>query len=1134
MLRLDLRNAAIYVVFMVAAYGRGMAQVDESTGTVRGTVYDARNAVIPGAVVTATNPATGIVRKTISGPDGTYQIPQLNPATYKVEAAAPGFEREAASDVVVRVGQTVILDGHLLVGSVDTVVTVSGDVAPLIDAEQTQQANTLDELQIGNLPNASRNFLQEVFTLPGVGSTAGAQAQNQGFVYPTAGISLGASNGRGNLITLNSGEDDYGTGAVRFLPPLDSVQEQQVNRNGYQAEFGFASGAAINVITKSGANHFHGDVFGTFDDHNTNAENYLTALESNGAPNPYSQQIYAGGSVGGPIRKNKLFFFASYEYHNVNAATIYPLASSSYLQPFNGSLNDTSCLTATPASPNLAPSQGCFFRALALGAGMYDPVDANIAAQFLASPSHSPQNSAVANPFFPLSNPALVALISRDSGTFNTPVRSHGLVTRIDYQPGNKDTITGTFSLAHGYASLDGLTPDGRTNNTRDYEVLGDWVHVFTPNMFNKLLVQYAYNYYSNSTPDSNGPEIQLQYLAGPSGSLGHNFGATYFATQNRYELSDDLSLTKGHHNLKVGLSYRPASYSIDNPNYIQGEYDFFGGFPLSPLGGIGFSGFQNYGTIAALAAGAGYCPTAAPCIPSSVLATAPELFDEGVPYSFEGASGSGQWSGTAQYAAIYAQDLWKITPRVTLTYGGRVDWDGEPSPLSVYKFFSPRVGIAWNVFGDSKTLLRAGGGFFVSPTNFLEPLYTNLYGPLAGPNHYLTNTAVNVDQTLPSGASAYASVVGLYQGTLGAGGTPQSPTPAEETLAGIGPGQYGRLVQSIDPHFTNQKVYQASVGVAQQLATNLSLELGYLFYRGNHLPTPALQGYVPSATVTDPILGPTFTEVAPYTSLVPGGQAFDFGSNGNSIYHGATVSLTKRYSHHVEFQGNYTWSRSIDDATDYNIAFASYRPNGLTENQERGVSSFNRTNIFVANAVYNTLAARSNTMLSRVFSNVSVGPVFTAESGAPFDIDISTPFNNGTPLGNLTARPYHEQRNSGQGPGFVSFDLKATKGVPLNRENTARLDLTIDTSNLFNRQNFSSVDNFFPASVDTYNSATGHATPAGPFGPNNQYINFATGPFNLHGGKPTSLSQIQNNPSLFFNQQLPARQIQVSAKLSF
>ncbi len=1146
MLKAILRNVAVLLVASVAS-GVSYGQVDQSTATIRGTIFDPSGAVLPGATVTATNPATGVTRSTVSGPDGQYQIPQLNPTTYKVQATAPGFDTERANEVVLTVGQTATIDAHMVVGSASQVLEVNGNYTPLIDIEQTQQANTLNQNEIQNLPNIGRGFLGEVTTLPGIGSTDGAAAQFTGFFFASSGFSIGGSNGRGNLITFNSGEDDYGTGAVRYSPPLDAVQEEQVNRNGFQPEFGFTSGAAINVVSKSGTNAFHGDVFGYFNDRYTVAETYLTKLTDPNSTKPYTQSFYTGGSVGGPIVKNKLFFFTAYEYQHFDSAVIYNPATSPYIQPFNGSYGDTSCL----GTPTTTPSQYCFLEAISTPASAaYDPQDAALAQAFLNSPNVSPTNPNLPNPFYTNNDPNLQKFVSAVQGTFDNPTRNHNLTTRLDYQISNKNTVSGTFSLVHGSTYAGGTEPYATYNPTRDYETLVDWVHIFSPNAYNKLLFQYAYNRFDQDTVNANGPEINIQYL----GTFGHIGTITYLARQHRIEASDDFSLTKGNHNLKAGFSYRPAIYSINNPNWSHGEFDFYGGFPLTPIGGSAFPGFTGqavvpgtgvppnsptnppayYTALPYLAAALGFCGSAASCIPASTDLSGAQMFSDGVPYSFEGSGGSGLVNFNAQYAAVYAQDLWKISPRFTLTYGGRVDFDSEPSPLKTYKNFSPRVGFAWNPYGEGKTLVRGGGGIFVSPTNWLEPFYTNLYGPLTGTNPYLATTAANV---LSNNLQYYGAITSLYQKNYGSNGVPLNPiTPAQQTAAGLSPGVDGRLVQFADPNFTNQKVYQASFSIEQQLAKDLAVELGYIFYRGSHLPAPVLVGYQPSAAcqttytggpAIDPVLGPYYCPVAPYTSIVPGGEAFDFTSNGNSVYHGGTVSVTKRFSNHYQFQGNYTWSRAIDDTTDFENAFSSFRPNGLSLTQEKGVSDFNRTNVFVVTGVYNSLKLNSkHTWVRYAFSDMTVGPVISFSSGSPFDLVIAAPFNNGAPLPNYTSRPYNEQRNSGQGPGFDSTDLKFTKAIALNRRDSQRLSIELNVTNLFNSANFGVVDSTFPSTVDSGNYLY---TGAG-----NQVINFATGPFKPHGVRPTTLAQTQSGQALFFAGQAAPRAAQVGVQYFF
>jgi Carboxypeptidase regulatory-like domain len=324
-------------------------QAGYATGTVRGTVFDAQGAVVPKATVTVRNPETGTTRGTVTSPDGTYQVLSLNPGTYSVEVDAPGFKKEIADQVVVTVGQTVAFDAHLSIGMASATVEVTGNSAPLIDTAQTQQANTINDRQEVNLPNISRNFARTIYTLPGVvDSTAPSiQDPNIGTGYQTSGFSIGGSNGRSNLFTIDGGQNDYGSGAPRVAHvPQDSVQEFQVNRNAFGAEFGFTVGSAINVITKSGTNKFHGSLFGYFHDENTDATNYFNSFGPTAGTKPFEQSVIYGGSIGGPIKKDKLFFFTSYERQKLDSNVTVNLVDTAAAQGVAGQtngFNGTSC-----------------------------------------------------------------------------------------------------------------------------------------------------------------------------------------------------------------------------------------------------------------------------------------------------------------------------------------------------------------------------------------------------------------------------------------------------------------------------------------------------------------------------------------------------------------------------------------------------------------------------------------------------------------------------------------------------------------------------------------------------------------------------------------------------------------------
>src|SRR5215469_1123238 len=275
------------------------AQVDTSTATLKGTVMDPQGAVISGATVTAVSPG-GISRETKSASDGRYQIPALPPGVYQVTVTAQGFAKEIAKGIELTVGQSQVYDIHLKVGSATETIEVSADTVPLIQTEQTQQANTINQLQVQELPNISHSITAQVYTLPGVANADSPRSQNPGFTgFGTTGFSIGGSNGRNNLSTIDGGENEYGTGQYRVTTiPQETIQEYQVNRNGFAAEFGFTDGSAINIVTKKGTNQIHGDVYGQFQNHSTSAQNFFNGIE--GLPAAYSQNVYTGFTVVGP------------------------------------------------------------------------------------------------------------------------------------------------------------------------------------------------------------------------------------------------------------------------------------------------------------------------------------------------------------------------------------------------------------------------------------------------------------------------------------------------------------------------------------------------------------------------------------------------------------------------------------------------------------------------------------------------------------------------------------------------------------------------------------------------------------------------------------------------------------------
>ncbi|MGH9880833.1 MAG: carboxypeptidase regulatory-like domain-containing protein, partial [Pyrinomonadaceae bacterium] len=306
------------------------AQVDVATATLKGAITDQAGAFVPGATVTAISTARGVSKTTLSDSSGNYQIPLLQPGKYDVKIEAAGFAGYSADDLTLTIGQVAVLDAKLEVGTVTTQVQVSSD-SLLVETERTQQSNTIEQRQIAALPNISRSFTDYVFTLPGVADSSVAFTQNAARTLrntPSSNISIGGGSGRGNYVTIDGGENESGSGSLRIRNiSVEAIQEFQVNRLGFNAEYGFTAGTAVNVITKSGTNDLQGNAYLFYRSHKTSARNPLFF----GSDKPYEQYIFPGINLGGPIKKNRSFFFVSYEGLKQDEALIRSYTSNTAL-----------------------------------------------------------------------------------------------------------------------------------------------------------------------------------------------------------------------------------------------------------------------------------------------------------------------------------------------------------------------------------------------------------------------------------------------------------------------------------------------------------------------------------------------------------------------------------------------------------------------------------------------------------------------------------------------------------------------------------------------------------------------------------------------------------------------------------
>jgi outer membrane receptor protein involved in Fe transport len=1027
------------------------AQVDVSSATLKGTVLDPVAAAIPNATVTVTNLDRGLTKTVNTGDDGTYQIPLLPPGTYRVEVQFEGFEKAVANRVELSIGASVIFDIHLKIGSVKDVMEVT-EAAPLIETEKTQQANTLGTTTIDNLPNLSRNFTDSVFTLPGVSNSDAPRLQNPGFTgFLTSGFSVGGSNGRNNLVTFDGGENDYGSGQLRTPNvSVESVQEFQVNRNAFAAEFGFTAGTAVNVVTKAGTDKFHGSAYAFFRDQHTEARNYFDTQ----ANRALDQNFTPGGTLGGPILKDKLFFFTSYEFRKVDTPQ------------FKNYLNTPDALGI-----NGNPAQLAYVNLLANSG---DPTLQGIAGLF----NHA---------LVPMSNPNVSQLLTANNGVFPDVTRAQDWVTRIDYQPTQNDTLTFRTSLMHwnytliGSNNLYAASYAGYVHE-QDFGILGSWNHIFGPQAINQLRVQVVP--YNNVNEPSLAPG-STQLSIGSLGVFNRSYQYPYNAQQKRFQFEDYFSLLKGNHTFKFGASYRPVDFAVRNDLWFGGEFDFYDG--TLPL--ITIVPAAQQAALAGFNVAHGYPVNG----PANTYLTALESYGLNLPITYRQGFNNPQWHAWAHYLGAFAQDTWKLTPRFTLSYGIRMDYDAEPSPLQHNFYFSPRLGFAWDVRGDQKTVVRAGSGIFVAPVNFQVDYLVNI---LNDSGNYINQVFRSISSPGVNAATIYG--YGLQQGKLPFG----TLTQADLSNLGIsvGAGAPGRVIFNVAPNYKNTYSLQNSVSLARRLSSSLALEVGYQMYKGVHLQLDQETNYYETGAI-NPVWGPQYAPINPSIT-----QANSYSSIGNSMYHGLTTSLTKRYSNNFQAQVNYTFSKAIDDATDFNSQFASFFPTRL--NLERGISAYNVTHNFVANAVYNTpfKAGAGQSVWSRMFADMTFSPILHMRSGIPFTLRVPGAAN-GTLGHNLYARPWYVERNTGIGPDFYDFDARIAKAFYINRDTGFKCEFIAEGTNLLNHTNFSSVNDQF--------------SPGDP--------RLLTGPFNMQGDKNLAPSS-----SLGFTSAFPGRQIQFGLKLAW
>ncbi len=1023
------------------------AQSNLASGEIKGTVSDPSAAIVPGVTITATSIDRGLVRTAVTDERGEYRLLSLPPGTYGMKVELGGFAPQQRN-AQVTVGETLRADFRLQVGqSIQTIIV--SDEAPAVETERVQQSNTIDEAYIRNLPIDRRDYLSFSLLAPGV-TDSNRIADNTDFRVkqtPQSGLSFYGSNGRGNSVTVDGAEANDAGGGVRQTLSQEAVQEFQINRSNYSAELGGASGGVINIISKSGTNQVHGKLFAFFRNQDLDsADPFAKELVDNSLRRikpPANRQQY-GGTLGMPLKKDRSFMFASFEGLDRNESSVVSVLTDFNI--FQPTPQQAAILSTLAASTSSTP-----VTCLPAVASLAKLPPAICAGALKATLS---------------AKPTTVDLFKTNSGVFPFTTNSRAFSLRFDHRMSNNHQTFLRYNYTHSddeNQNTRALVGFSRANNVHslDSNIVGGWTWVFNPNVVNESRFQWNYRGYYVRSNEANGPEFNITGY----GFFNRDIFLPSLIIERRYEASDSLTYLHGKHRMKFGFNFLQRGNHSDTHTFMGGRFGF-GALPgalVSPALGVA---------------------------PISAL----QAFDLGLPQSYQQGFGDPILKQGFPFYAFYAQDTWNVLPNLTLNYGARYELDVRTSPVPTDKNnFAPRVGFAWDPFGNKRTAIRGGFGIFYAQIySQIDNIVTTLgeidgyrqiaqvLSPLSAANPLAANGPINIFQKLRA------------QGVIG---VPQSARPILESdlsqfgisVAHTGPRPPLTVLFQIDPNYRNPYSQQGTLGIEQEIATGLSVSANYIFARTlkitrardlNLLPRPVGPRGIADwgdAACAGAGIFTCFKDPTLYQNNL-------YESTARAFYHGMIVEISKRFGRNLSLAGNYTFSKALDEVTDYN---SDYQANDQTNlRAERAVSGFDQRHkvVFYANLQSPFHGTSGHSVMKSIIADFGLTPIFRYNSARPFNLLAGVEVNNDRH--NTTDRPIFAGRNTGIGPEFWTFDLRLARIIRLGSESRT-LELTAEAFNLFNHLNFASVNNTVGAAFAgpfnvSANPALGPSSPLG------------------------------------------------------
>lgn len=1132
------RGLALACVMCAAAPGVGFGQ-SAVDGAISGVVRDPSGAAVAAAQVKVVNNGTAAEQNLMADDQGNYRAIHLQPGSYTVTVTGSGFGEYRSTSVTVQVGAVTNVDANLAAAGASEVVEVTADV-PTINTSSPDFANVIDLNVLGNLPVNNYRWSSYALLTPGVVETGGFGL-----------LSFRGQSSLQNNVTIDGADDNQaffaeerGRTRAGYSTAQSSIQEFQVNTSNYTVEYGRAAGGVVNAITKSGTNTFHGDLYYQDRDAEWGTKNPFTQIATlNPATGLFSNQVFKpkdkraqyGGAIGGPILRDKLFFFFAGDRYfrnfpgtavagNPNSFFTLPDANLPAGKACNGtgaaapsSIDGTNCTLATNLNVTYAQAAQDYTGGITGLNSMLGPV-----------PRTGDQTI-----FFPKID---AQINGRNHASFevnrlnwNSPA---GIQTQATNTNGIRSYGNDYVKLTFGVAKLDTTITNSLVNQVR-YQYGRDFEFEFA---------QQPTAYEQNNLLKSTG--YASPYTLAPAVSITNafTFGTPTFLQrgaypdERRWQVADTANYTRGKHNIKFGLDYLHTNDLSSNLRYQ------FGSFSYSSLLNYFTDLYRSQGTAAQAGAARSY-------------STYQQIF------------GQPGFEFQTQDYGFFLQDEWKATQRLILTLGARYDYQKMPNvfanvanpdlPLSQgipddKNNIGPRAGFAYDVYGNGKTSVRGGFGVFYGRT-----INSTIYNALTSTG----SRAVQADGTTPTSQLSFT-----YNG-----GNPANPNAAD-----AGAPNFPRILASarnapapsavfFAKNFQSPYVYQIDLAVQQDVGWNTAISVSYLGALGReltnfvdtNLPTPtstitytvvdpgAFGKLRPGTTFTTPFYargaasnncavsagGPPTTITSSRRPDCRYGSLSEIVSNVNSNYHALVGQISHRFTQRLSFDANYTWSHALDYGinnstfSDTNDAFDPTNPRG-----DYGNANTNIPNRLVVYAVYQTPAHYESGLRKFLLNDYEISPSFQGQNGAAYSGTIS-----GTPSAVLTsAGPQGGISGGLNGSGgatrfpllgrntfsyrrALEADLRVSKRFDI-RENM-NFELLLEAFNLANHQNWTGANGTAYFLGTTTNAATKAVTG-----------NTLTFNANTAGTAPLFGTETNANSNTAYS----PRQVQVGARFHF